>query len=503
LKKGTTYIYLLAAIYFAVGLIGICHHELWLDEAHHWLLARDSNSVFELIQNTRMEGHPLLWSFILYGISRFTTDPFWMQFAHLLVSVSVVFLFLKKAPFDWAFKILFIFGYFMVFEYNLISRNYILGIFFLFLACTFFQNRGQKFSLVCLCLALATNSHLLFGIPALALFLALLAEQIQNRQLLKRPYFAGYLIFGLGLLSVYVQIHSTDSNWLLDPINKLSFQERMVGGFGSFFKGLITIPDFRTMHFWNSNLIVNLGRPIAGLLALLIYLLPLLLFFKNRKTLFFVYTALIGTQIFFFITQRSATRFDGITYIIIIMALWIERYFSSDEYKLKDYMLSWKLTIFQKPIVYCILAIQFFSGVYAYGMDFKYPFTASKATADFIREKKINHGEIVTASCDGTALSPYLEEKVFFLCDGSYQSYCRWNSTCGENNSQDDTLRMISDYLHAHNDFIFVSYCPLYLNEKENHIRIRLLKKFENNILANGNYYVYQISENLHDIKNR
>ena len=305
MTKDTKYLIFLTLLYFSISFVGILHHEFFIDEAHHWLLARDSNSISELIQNTRIEGHPLLWSFILYGITRFTTDSFWMQFAHIIISSSVVFIFLKKGPFNWVFKTLFIFGYFMIFEYNLISRNYSLGILFLFLACAVFKNREQKFTLLCLYLALATNSHLLFSVIAFAMFLTLLFEQIQNKQFFKTQFITGYFIFALGLFLIYIQIHSTDSSWLLDPINRLPFQERIVGGFVSFFKGIVTVPDFRTIHFWNSNLFVNLSKPIAAVFALLIYFLPLLIFFKNRKTLFFIYTGLIGAQVFFFVTQRE------------------------------------------------------------------------------------------------------------------------------------------------------------------------------------------------------
>src|ERR1051325_7144692 len=131
----------LTLLYFALSLVGIWHHEFFIDEAHHWLLARDSGSVSELVANTRIEGHPLSWSFLLFVLTRFTSNPFWMQLLHIVISTTTGFVFLRKAPFSWGFKILFIFGYFMIFEYNLISRNYMLAIGFLFCACWLFGDR--------------------------------------------------------------------------------------------------------------------------------------------------------------------------------------------------------------------------------------------------------------------------------------------------------------------------------------------------------------------------
>lgn len=503
MTKDTKYLILLTLLYFAVSLTGVLHHELWMDEAHHWLLARDSNSVSELIQNTRFEGHPLLWSLLLYGISKFTQDPFWMQFLHILISTSTVIIFLKKAPFDWLFKTLFLFGYFMVFEYNLISRNYNLGILFLFLGCIVFENRRQQFPLLCLYLALASNTHLMFSIISLALFFTLLLENIQDKLVFQKNYLTGYFIFGLGALLIYIQIHSTDSDWLLEPISRLSFQQRLVDGFVSFFKGIVAIPDFRTLHFWNSNLIVNWSKPMSGILALLIYFLPLLLFFKNRKILFFVYVALVGAQVFFFITQRGATRFHGMTFIIVIVALWIENYYTFEDYKFKDFLNSCKLTLLKKPIIYSFLLLQFCSGIYAYSMDYKYPFSAAKATADYLKREKLNNKQIVTVTCDGTLISAYLEKKVYFLYEGSYQSFCHWNSNCFGNISKKNTLALITSDQNLENESVYVSNYPL--TEKmqpkvwqkiSDRVKVRFLKKFDTSIVQKNNYFVYTISKN-------
>lgn len=115
MKTNTKYLYLLVSLYFIVSLIGVLHHELWLDEAHHWLLARDSHSIADLAQNIRREGHPILWSLMLYGVSCLTSNLVAMQLLHIIVSTVTVFVFLKNAPFSWLFKAIFIFGYFMVF----------------------------------------------------------------------------------------------------------------------------------------------------------------------------------------------------------------------------------------------------------------------------------------------------------------------------------------------------------------------------------------------------
>lgn len=500
--KNRAYILPLTALYFTLALIGILHHELFIDEAHHWLLARDSHSLPELFANTRIEGHPLIWSVLLYVVTRFTTDPLGMQLLHILISTTAVWLFLRKAPFSVGFKVLFIFGYFILFEYNLISRNYILGILFLFAACSVFKDRDRRFILLCTLLALAANVHLMFSVLAFAFFLVLLLEHFQNGLLFKKDFLIGYGIFALGLAAILMQIASTQSGWLLDPINQMSFGERLVKGFGSLFKGLINVPDFRTLFFWNSNFFVNLNRSAAAVLALLAYLIPLLVFFKNRKTLFFIYAALIGAQVFFFVTQRAAIRFHGMTYIAFIVALWIETYYRPENYPLKNRLRAWKLDRLKNPIVYGILMLQFASGIFAYAMDLRYPFTSAKETVAYLKQNNLQNKEIISVTCDGTLLSAYLEKKIWFLCDGGYQSFCHWDSGCAGNVTPQKAAVLLKDFMQTHRDVFFVSYYPLSNQLKPNvwmplseDVRFRLLKKFDCNMVDKSNYYIFEVAK--------
>lgn len=494
------YLYFLTLLFCTVSVVGIIRHELWLDEAHHWLLARDSSSITDLFNNTRSEGHPLLWNLLLFGITRLTSNPFGMQLLHVVITTSFVFVFLKKAPFNWIFKTLFIFGYFVIFEYNLISRNYGLGILFLFLAASVFKDRNTKFTLLCVYLALASNTHMLFSVVTFALFLTLLVEQLQNKQLFKIQKLVGCLIFILGSILLVIQIQTTESNWLLDPIEKLSTSERLKPGIVSLFKGLIAFPDFTTLHFWNTNLVIDHFRSVSAVLVVLIYLLPIVLFYKNKKTLFFVYTALVGVQIFFYITQRTAIRFHGVNYIIIILALWMEEYYASEDSRFKEIAIRLKLIFFKKSIIYLLLLIHFFSGIYAYSMDYIYPFTSAKQTVDYLKNEGLNSKEIVSVTCDGTIISAYLERKVYFLCSNGYQSFCDWNSDCDQNLSQQKSASMLVNYMENHNSCVYVSFYPLSNDVNSSNwkfitdeVKIRFLKKFDLNIVNNSYYHVFEV----------
>lgn len=496
MKTETKYLCILASLYFIAEFIGICHHELWLDEAHHWLLARESGSVWELLQNTQNEGHPVLWNFLLYVITRFTLNPFWMQFFHLAIATSAVVIFLRKAPFNWLFKSLFIFGYFMIFEYTLISRNYILGLLFLFLACSIFEFRDKKFILLSVYLALAANVHLMFAVIALAIFLTLVFEQSCKENAFRKPEFLiGALIFTIGSALTAIQIIPSENIQFFEHINQMRLSEKFTKGFIALFKGLIVVPDFSSIHFWNSNYLVNFSKPLSAIAGLLLYVVPLLLFFKSSKTLFFVYTALFGTQIFFFLTQMSATRHDGITFLIVIIGLWIAHCFPADVNKLSALLNSNFAGRLKSLIVYGILIIHFFSGIYAYGMDYRYAFTSEKKINDFLKLQHLDTQTIIAANCSGTVVSPNLQKQIFFLCANDYESFCRWNSECAANFTPTEITNMLDKYLKTHNWGIYLSHgTPLKPTESD--FQYRFLKKFEGSIIRNNDYYLYKISKN-------
>ena len=496
-KTRNRYYLFLILLYFIISLVGILHHEIWLDESQHWLLARDSNSFSDIIFNTRYEGHPILWNIVLYLITRFSSNPFWMQLLHILVSAAAVLIFLKKSPFPLLFITLFIFGYFIIFEYNIISRNYILGVLFIFLACSIFKDRDKKFILLCFYLALAANTHLIFGVLSFAILLTILFEHLYERKFtINRAFIYGCLIFLLGLTLSIIQIIPPEDTKFFNHVGSLSFNEKFTVGFTSLFKGLIPIPDFRSIHFWNSNLFVNLSKPITAVFSILVYFVPLILFYKRKMTLFFVYSALLGVQIFFFVTQMSATRFFGMTFLILIVALWIDKYYHS---KLPN-RVNKRIEIVNKFIIYSILTIQFIAGIIAFSMDIIYPFSSGKDVALFLEENKLSDHTVITPFCEGTIISPYLGKKVFFLCEGSFQSYCDWNSACNGFMTKQEILEKLPT-VPVRESMIFIAKTSLLDNPKKNiwyntngNLSIKYLIKLDQYIVRNMDYIIYEIA---------
>ena len=148
---------MVTAVFFVIALLGMLSHEMWRDEHQAWLVARDANSLPQLLDNMNYEGNPALWHFFLYWITRVTHDPTYMQAFHLLVATSFIFIFNRYAPLSNLHKILFSFGYFPLYEYAVISRSYSLGILLIFGVCALYKNRTTKYILIGILLALLAN----------------------------------------------------------------------------------------------------------------------------------------------------------------------------------------------------------------------------------------------------------------------------------------------------------------------------------------------------------
>ncbi|HET6991268.1 MAG TPA: hypothetical protein VFJ43_08095, partial [Bacteroidia bacterium] len=181
-------------ILFAVlGWLGIMHHEMWLDETHHWLLAKDSGNLSELFFNARYEGHPMLWNILLFILAKFTSDPFAMQVLNLCISVFGVFLFLRHARFSLTEKILVVFSYFVFYEYTELARNYSLAFLLLVIVCILFQKRRKHFLGLSITLFVLAQTHLFAAIIAEGIFFLLIYEKFSVGKVSGEKFYKNFL----------------------------------------------------------------------------------------------------------------------------------------------------------------------------------------------------------------------------------------------------------------------------------------------------------------------
>ncbi|WP_299899458.1 hypothetical protein [uncultured Aquimarina sp.] len=317
---------------------------------------------------------------------------------------------------------------------------------------------------------------------------------------LKKKFLIGTLIFGgITALSVIQIIPPSDSLYF-ERTTDLSVFEKLSKSAITFFKGVFFIPDFRTLHFWNTHLIVNLSKPFAIILGIISIFIPCFLFFKNKLVLMYAYLGILGTIVFFFVTQVSAPRFFGVHFLLIITGLWINHYYPFQTNIINSKLPLMLLKNIKKSLIYSMLITQLIVGITAFCIDLSLPFSNSKQTITYLKTSNLNNKMVITQGCGGTPLSSYLEKPIFFLDADSYESFCKWNRRIpivqNPEKALNDSLQKVLN--NVNQSVIFISTHSLNTEKQmtlSNSLNYKFLKGFNSSIVKQESYYIYEISK--------
>src|SRR4030042_4178497 len=120
------------------------------------------------------DGTPALWYMFLVPFAKIGL-PYISEFIlHLIIAVAAVTVFILYAPFSRITKVLFIFSYYMAYEYSIIARRYGLSILLLFLIATLYNKRFEHplwYSFL-IFLLFNTNAHSFFIASSLTILFA-------------------------------------------------------------------------------------------------------------------------------------------------------------------------------------------------------------------------------------------------------------------------------------------------------------------------------------------
>ncbi len=152
----------------ALQLILFLRHSMWRDELQAWMIAAASATPFDLYRAMRNEGHPGLWHALLWLASSVWNDPAAMRALQLAISLGLVGLIVRHAPFSRLEKILVCVGYYLLFEYTVIARAYGLGMLLLLFAVHRRAAEPARPWTPWLCLGLAANTSVFGALMSIA-----------------------------------------------------------------------------------------------------------------------------------------------------------------------------------------------------------------------------------------------------------------------------------------------------------------------------------------------
>ena len=452
IKNGTKSLYPigLTAAFLLVGAITAVHHEMWRDEIQAWLLARESTSLVDLYSNLKYEGHPGLWHICLWILNRLSHSPSLMQGFHLLIASATVYLFARYSPFTALQKFLFTFGYFSLYEYSIVCRNYALGVLLICIVSILFRQRYTRFLWICLGLVLLGHTSVHALIVAIAISGVLLMEYIFRRKhiLAANPIREWRIVIGFSLLflgmlvSVLQIIPPSDTGFAVGWYTDYN-AERCVRVMKTLTHALFPIPE-ATRSFWGSRWLENFPfyTKIQFVLACLLFSwFSLLLFRKPVVGLIFLF-GMSGLLTFFYIKYYGSIRHHGFLFLMYILAGWM--YHDCELVKLPTFLnrlhIFWEKSF--RPMFTVILIFHFIGGSIAVCMEYRHVFSYGKAAAAFIKANEMQ--EMLMIGDKDSAVSTivgYLEkDQIYYPRSQRFGSFIIWNQTRRSSTSNDEVL---------------------------------------------------------------
>jgi hypothetical protein len=481
-------------IYVLVASANIITHEMWRDELHVWFTAVESNNLRELFSNMGYQGHPPLWYLMLYAVSRLTRNPAAMQALHLAIAAGSAYIFLRFAPFSRLKRLLFVFGYFPLYEYAAISRNYGIGMFLLFCFCAACGAAKKNLFILSLILFLFSMVNVYTFIITICLLAALGFKAATNPEtravLIRRKWTilpcTAIVVLGLAA-SGAVMSPKSDCLWNAKWITTI-YPERLVQTAAVVWQGLVPIPQL-TLCYWSTNIVPQLSlQAIMGVVLLCFLLLST----ANNRTVFVFFSLSVGAMLVFeYVIYMGYLRHAGHFFIVAIVCLWLEKVWGEDKPVKAGFIsgLSRLCARGRQWLIVILLVVHFAVGIFASVMEWRYPFSQGKNVARYIREKGLD--KLPTVGYQDFAASTvagYLDRQFYYPNSDTFGTFVVFDDKRKLFMSADEVLesaRLLSE--RTRSDVLLVLILQI---GGEEGVVIEL-EKFAGNLQGDENFYLY------------
>ena len=502
----------LTFLFLAVGAFTASHHEMWRDEIQAWLLARDSTSIFNLFANLKYEGHPGLWHLCLMPLSRISHSPVLMQMFHLLITSVTVYLFVRYAPFNWFQKLLFCFGYFVIYEYAIVARNYALGLLLITVFCVLFRERYKRFIWVSCVLFLLAHTSVHALIVAIAIGIALCCEYVFGGRFLrplnqeiasienKKPIWIGFALIGVGVITAVLQLNPPSDTgfavaWHFNyDANRVNSIIKLIS------RAYLPIPRL-VRGFWGSNLLTTYSffQAIQVPLCYFLMLLSALLFFKRPTALLTYLISTFGLLTFFYLKYHGSIRHHGFLFLTFLMCCWIYRdasgiNFSKAEQEGTDSTVNRVLNVAGTAVLTLLLICHAIGGITAIRMEYRHVFSYGKLTAEYIKSQGIQ-GLPMIGNKDSavSTIVGYLQEprQIYYPRSGRFGSFIRWDTARTHSISKSRVVAAAKTLSNEKSqDVLMILNSSLSAKQIEQY-KLSFLVKFSGSVVSDEGFYLY------------
>lgn len=488
-----------ASLYTCLLAMATWKHTFWRDETEAWLIARDSHSLTALLHNLRYEGHPPLWNLVLYGVTCFTANPDWMKLPNFLFSVAAACMILSARQVPAWVRVGFVFSYFMLFEFAVIDRNYMIGLMFLVAAVTLLKNdkSGLKIPLALSLAALSSLPALMISfclypfhlLPVIAAAKPRTPREwwraLGSRRILALAFFLACSLFALAV------IHPpADSGLLLETgVNGSSLLHRFK--IGSMAVAYLPLPS-QVAGFWDTSILIQSGHHLSTLLGIAL-IISLLFFFRKKLVRYFFVLSSGLFVIEMAISGRYFMRHVGWLFIVFLLALLLD-YADQPPPIPADPLRkpSWR-----SALLAAMLIAQAGTALFAVAVSMRYPFSASRQVADFLREQHLDHAPLISEP-DFVAQSvlAYLQRpSAYYLERHGLGSIIIWNREEYLQRHVPSRQELVSASQNGQSP-VLITEDPLTAQQIAE-LQVNLLAAFTGPNVASDRYYIYRSTSSL------
>ncbi len=491
----------LTFVFLIVCGYGVFHHEMWRDEIQAWLLARDSKSIINLFKNMKYEGHPALWHLCLMPLSRISASPVMMQILHLLIAATTVFLFTRYAPFHLLHKFLFAFGYFALYEYAIVARNYAIGVLLITIFCVLYRDRNRRFVWIGIILILLAHTSVHALIVTIAIGIALLCEYLYFHGYKKEPVadnrrdvWIGFALIGFGIVTAVVQLNPPSDSGFATAWN-FKFEFQRVFNIIKIITNAYLPLTKASMGFWNSHQLYSFAffQYIRLPLCYLLVFWCVLRFLRKPTALLIYLIATVGLLSFFYIKYGGSMRHHGFLFFTFILTSWICH--DSPGIKFPYSKISDIAQRFFGPVFTILLIFHFLGGTIALTSDVQYVFSQGKRTAEYIKAQGLKDMMMVgdTDFAVSTVVG-YLEKKEVFYSKGSrFGSFVRWDKARTHGVSNEEIVKEASALSTKYmQDVLIIMNRALEIEIVEEH-QLTLLSEFTGSTIGGEGFHLYML----------
>jgi len=384
----------------ALGFFATCYwmslrHVMWRDEWQPLVTARDTTTYVEFLRGIEWWGMTGFFSFC-WLIQQAGLGLWFFKLALVSIAAIGIYMFSRWSPFPLALNALFAFGYFPLYEYGSILRNYGIILTTSILATSIITSPRMHPLAFGICLAAMPQTNA-FGLAFCLVFGPTYVYELHRRGRLTRSFLAapatiaGIVIALAGIAAAGIPIAETvfaAPDWVADVTtggNRRTdphfnrFRESLVFPV----RGWLPIPLFGS---WNSHFLdplptaqITLGAGIA--LATLAWVA------RSRTALMFFGLGMAWLAVLFSHTPWNAMRYHGHYFVILVLALWmVERLSPAPSVPTQGARRMFLLC--QRPFLAGLLVVHAVVGVIFTMQEYVVPFSGSREAARIIRDNE-------------------------------------------------------------------------------------------------------------------